>query len=192
MRKVWYRSFLLKVYVNKMGLKTVDVCYSLMYFSRIKLGRPIALIRPHTGLLLKHLISQVKEHKVQDLYQAAALVNIIEKVNWLSLFEKDGCRFCNKTAPTYDMPSVFDSLRHTRIGSKFRFEEDLVADRVLDLMSLETNKSKIFDLVIPRRMVSGLVQSISKLESRFDETIAAREYINRFGKSLDVQIPEEI
>ena len=174
-----------------MGLKTLDVCYSLMYFSRSKLGRPIALIRPNSSLLLKYLISQVKTHQIQDLYQAAAIVNVIEKVYWLTLFEKDGCRFCNKNAPVYDIPSVFDALRHTRIGSKFRFEEDLVADRVLDLMSLDTNKSKIFDLVIPRRMVSGVMQSISKMGPRHAETIKTSEYINRFAKSLDIQIPEE-
>ncbi len=116
-------------------------------------------------------------HSIKDLITTSALVKKVDDVYWLYLNTKEGCKYCNRHAPFLENFNVFESCKNTRIGAKFRHEEDLIADRVLDLIALETHNAQIHDLILPRRMVSNVIRKIYENSQQHVEKLTIDDYI---------------
>ena len=173
-----------KVYTENSGFKVINAPLSILLWARKKHHRTVCLIRPTYKQVIAELAERLSLAECFDLAELAVFVNVIDTMVWLNTHSKVGCKYCNKSADFQYMPSLFDSLRHTRVGNqKISVGEEYMAKRIMDLIRLPGNKGKTHDVIVHKSMLASLVRELFKQEPRTsDPELTKEEYIKRLAE----------
>lgn len=161
----------------------VNTPLSLLLWARKKHHRPIGLVRPTYQHVLTEMAERLSIGEIKDLAEMAVFVNVIDTMAWLTKHSKLGCKYCNRNADLQFMPSLFDSLRHTRVSKKkVSIGEEYMARRIMDLIRLPGNRGKTHDVIVHRTMLSSLIRELFKLDPQTaKEDLSNLEYIRRLA-----------
>lgn len=174
------------VYTENLGFKIVNIPHSLALWAKRKQEKSVCLIKPNIMIVLQKAIESLPEQQVEDLYRMAILNLLMDTIVWELKHAKGGCRYCNRSAELQVMPALYQSLKTSRIGSKSLIgEEEYMAKRISDVVRLPGNIGQTHDIVVPKKLVRGLIQQIYKAKDTFvNQEINANEYIKRFSKDV--------
>lgn len=165
----------------------------MLLWSRVKQKQDILLVKPDP----KKLISAVASHPDLELSDFTKLANLarftwlIESADWLSTHDTNKCLYCDKYAEVREVPNVMNSLRSSLIGKKFRFEEDMIAQRILTLSKVVHKKDEFtnVDIVLPQKLLPGVLQGLQKYWKHFDSeptSMSHKQYISNYGNYTSV------
>lgn len=178
------------VYTENTGFKIINIPQSLLLWARKKQEKTVCLIKPNVSLLLQDTVHTIVDQQAEDLYKLAILNLLMDSILWMVKHSKLGCKYCNRTAELHVMPALYHCLKSSRIGQKgLTFEEVYMSKRIADVVRLPNNLEKTHDIMVPRKLIRGLIQHLHKqpeLISR-GEPLTETEYQRNFANCIGIK-----
>lgn len=176
------------VYTENAGFKMINAPQSLLLWARRQQQKPVCLVKPSGALVLQRAMEHLVEEQAEDLYKMAVLNLLMDSILWMVRHAKLGCKYCNRTAELQVMPALYHALKSSRLGAKhLAGEETYVAQRIADVLRLPGRCGQTHDVVIPKKMVRGLVQQIFKQKDFLNsQELSNSDYINRFSQNVAI------
>lgn len=178
----------LLVYTENSGFKIINIPHSMMFWARRKQEKTVCLIKPSNTLLLQHSLEALSSQQSEDLYRMAIMVLVMESIGWVIKHGKLGCKYCNRSADLQVMPALYHALKTSRLGWKgLMGEEVYMAKRIASVTKLPGNAGAVHDVVIPRKLVRGLIQQIYNHKDMFaGPELTENEYFKNFAKDCSI------
>jgi hypothetical protein len=184
----------MQAYTNKLGLKTVDVAASMLLWGRGKHKQNVLLIQPDPR---KVLAAACNDASLQlgdftELVNLARFTWLVEAASWLSVHDQNNCLYCDKYAEVREVPCAMNALRSSLVGKKFRFEEDMIAQRVLTMAKVVLKQDEFtnIDVIVPNKLLPGVLQGLQKYWKYYDsegKNMSTEQYLNNYRTYTSIE-----